>query len=298
MRYGASLRKQIKKIEVTQHAKYTCGCKFLHSSAPLPSCERACGTPCRLRPARRRARRIPQRSCRAAARTLGPGGRTVKTGARHASWERGLQKSRLVTCAVVCAVCGKDAVKRSATGIWACKACRKVVAGGAYVMNTVCMYVCMMCAVHTCMYVQMYVDVLHVCACTHSATVRTHEWRCMRVWINAVIRNAHCTKGSPEVQMSSMCVKKKHREHAHAYAHTRRVSARATCCSMPVLDRWYGAGKTRKRDWRKNMLVLKSCLCRLWCCTGCALVYMLLVRTLDFSVVHAVVLRVPMCCLL
>ena len=137
VRYGASLRKQIKKIEVTQHAKYTCGCKFLHSSAPLPSCERACGTPCRLRPARRRARRIPQRSCRAAARTLGPGGRTVKTGARHASWERGLQKSRLVTCAVVCAVCGKDAVKRSATGIWACKACRKVVAGGAYVMNTV-----------------------------------------------------------------------------------------------------------------------------------------------------------------
>ena len=61
----------------------------------------------------------------------------MKTGARHASWERGLQKSRLVTCAVVCAVCGKDAVKRSATGIWKCSACRKVVAGGAYVMNTV-----------------------------------------------------------------------------------------------------------------------------------------------------------------
>ena len=27
VRYGASLRKQIKKIEVTQHAKYTCGCE-------------------------------------------------------------------------------------------------------------------------------------------------------------------------------------------------------------------------------------------------------------------------------
>jgi type 1 glutamine amidotransferase len=27
VRYGASLRKQIKKIEVTQHAKYTCSCK-------------------------------------------------------------------------------------------------------------------------------------------------------------------------------------------------------------------------------------------------------------------------------
>lgn len=31
VRYGASLRKQIKKIEITQHAKYTCGCKLLLS---------------------------------------------------------------------------------------------------------------------------------------------------------------------------------------------------------------------------------------------------------------------------
>merc|ERR1711943_106163 len=58
VRYGASLRKQIKKIEISQHAKYTCG------------------------------------------------------------------------------FCGKDSVKRDATGIWKCKGCRKVVAGGAYVMNT------------------------------------------------------------------------------------------------------------------------------------------------------------------
>ena len=27
VRYGASLRKQIKKIEITQHAKYTCSCE-------------------------------------------------------------------------------------------------------------------------------------------------------------------------------------------------------------------------------------------------------------------------------
>lgn len=33
VRYGASLRKQIKKIEITQHAKYTCGCKRLESQA-------------------------------------------------------------------------------------------------------------------------------------------------------------------------------------------------------------------------------------------------------------------------
>eukprot|EP00286_Rhodomonas_abbreviata_P001573 CAMPEP_0181288246 /NCGR_PEP_ID=MMETSP1101-20121128/230_1 /TAXON_ID=46948 /ORGANISM="Rhodomonas abbreviata, Strain Caron Lab Isolate" /LENGTH=92 /DNA_ID=CAMNT_0023392355 /DNA_START=30 /DNA_END=308 /DNA_ORIENTATION=- len=57
-RYGASLRKQIKKIEITQHAKYTCS------------------------------------------------------------------------------FCGKDSVKRQAVGIWKCNGCRKVMAGGAYTMNT------------------------------------------------------------------------------------------------------------------------------------------------------------------
>merc|ERR1712013_174252 len=57
-RYGASLRKMAKKIEVSQHAKYTC--KF----------------------------------------------------------------------------CGKDSVKRSAVGIWKCKACRKTVAGGAWAPST------------------------------------------------------------------------------------------------------------------------------------------------------------------
>jgi len=39
VRYGASLRKQIKKIEVTQHAKYTCGCKLsepLHANRSPP----------------------------------------------------------------------------------------------------------------------------------------------------------------------------------------------------------------------------------------------------------------------
>lgn len=57
-RYGASLRKVIKKIEITQHSKYTC---------PF---------------------------------------------------------------------CGKDSVKRDAVGIWKCRSCRKVMAGGAYSLNT------------------------------------------------------------------------------------------------------------------------------------------------------------------
>ncbi|KAG6532680.1 hypothetical protein ZIOFF_006530 [Zingiber officinale] len=57
-RYGASLRKQIKKMEVSQHAKY------------------------------------------------------------------------------FCEFCGKFAVKRKAVGIWGCKDCGKVKAGGAYTLNT------------------------------------------------------------------------------------------------------------------------------------------------------------------
>ncbi|EIW79309.1 60S ribosomal protein L43 [Coniophora puteana RWD-64-598 SS2] len=57
-RYGASLRKQVKKMEITQHARYTC------------------------------------------------------------------------------TFCGKDSVKREAVGIWKCKSCKKVIAGGAWTVST------------------------------------------------------------------------------------------------------------------------------------------------------------------
>merc|ERR1712224_1115471 len=57
-RYGASLRKMAKKIEISQHAKYTCS------------------------------------------------------------------------------FCGKDTLKRTAVGIWNCKGCRKITAGGAWAPNT------------------------------------------------------------------------------------------------------------------------------------------------------------------
>jgi len=36
----------------------------------------------------------------------------------------------------VCAFCGKSAVRRTAAGIWKCKGCRKVIAGGAYIVST------------------------------------------------------------------------------------------------------------------------------------------------------------------
>ena len=57
-RYGASLRKQVKKMEISQHSKYTC------------------------------------------------------------------------------VFCGKDSVKRTNVGIWKCAACKKVMAGGAYILAT------------------------------------------------------------------------------------------------------------------------------------------------------------------
>ncbi|KAJ1983667.1 60S ribosomal protein L43 [Dimargaris verticillata] len=58
VRYGSSLRKQIKKMEITQHSKYQCS------------------------------------------------------------------------------FCGKDAVKRTAVGIWECRRCKKTMAGGAWTLST------------------------------------------------------------------------------------------------------------------------------------------------------------------
>ncbi|KAK2753252.1 60S ribosomal protein L43 [Arachnomyces sp. PD_36] len=57
-RYGASLRKQVKKMEISQHSRYTC------------------------------------------------------------------------------TFCGKNTVKRKSVGIWECKGCKKVVAGGAWTVAT------------------------------------------------------------------------------------------------------------------------------------------------------------------
>ena len=35
-----------------------------------------------------------------------------------------------------CPFCGKDAMKRKAAGIWACRACKKITAGGCWQLNT------------------------------------------------------------------------------------------------------------------------------------------------------------------
>ena len=76
-RYGASLRKQVKKMEVSQHARYTCT---------------FCGKVC------------------------------LFFGARYTFQAEGLAS--------------KDSVKRTAVGIWHCRACKKTVAGGAWTVST------------------------------------------------------------------------------------------------------------------------------------------------------------------
>ncbi|EOD36046.1 hypothetical protein EMIHUDRAFT_362722 [Emiliania huxleyi CCMP1516] len=65
-------------------------------------------------------------------------GITGKYGVRYgASLRKTVKKMEISQHATyTCVFCGKDSIKRVATGIWHCKACKKTVAGGAYTLNT------------------------------------------------------------------------------------------------------------------------------------------------------------------
>ena len=65
-------------------------------------------------------------------------GITGKYGTRYGSTLRKLVKKIEISqhSTYHCAFCGKDNVKRTCVGIWECKTCRKVVAGGAYTLAT------------------------------------------------------------------------------------------------------------------------------------------------------------------
>eukprot|EP00568_Trieres_chinensis_P004022 CAMPEP_0183291122 /NCGR_PEP_ID=MMETSP0160_2-20130417/648_1 /TAXON_ID=2839 ORGANISM="Odontella Sinensis, Strain Grunow 1884" /NCGR_SAMPLE_ID=MMETSP0160_2 /ASSEMBLY_ACC=CAM_ASM_000250 /LENGTH=94 /DNA_ID=CAMNT_0025451879 /DNA_START=122 /DNA_END=406 /DNA_ORIENTATION=+ len=65
-------------------------------------------------------------------------GITGKYGTRYGSTLRKIIRKIEVSqhSSYRCAFCGKDSVKRQCTGIWNCKSCRKVVAGGAYMLST------------------------------------------------------------------------------------------------------------------------------------------------------------------
>jgi len=65
-------------------------------------------------------------------------GITGKYGTRYGSTLRKLVRKIEVSqhSTYRCVFCGKDSVKRTCVGIWECKSCRKVVAGGAYTLST------------------------------------------------------------------------------------------------------------------------------------------------------------------
>ncbi len=57
-----------------------------------------------------------------------------KYGTRYGSAQRKTIKKFEITqrATYTCPFCGKDAMRRSAVGIWTCRACKKTVAGGAW----------------------------------------------------------------------------------------------------------------------------------------------------------------------
>lgn len=65
-------------------------------------------------------------------------GITGKYGTRYGSTLRKLVKKIEISqhSTYRCVFCGKDSVKRSCVGIWNCRSCRKVMAGGAYTLST------------------------------------------------------------------------------------------------------------------------------------------------------------------
>ncbi|KLO12704.1 ribosomal protein L37ae [Schizopora paradoxa] len=65
-------------------------------------------------------------------------GVTGKYGTRYgASLRKEIKKMEIQQHArYSCTFCGKESVKRTAVGIWKCKACKKVIAGGAWTVAT------------------------------------------------------------------------------------------------------------------------------------------------------------------
>ncbi|KAL8376890.1 hypothetical protein RB595_007835 [Gaeumannomyces hyphopodioides] len=108
-RYGASLRKQVKRMEVSQHAKYT----WYVSPPNLDA---------------------PDAGWRLGREPGLPGSGSGAIGARL-SWKRGHRTDQCPS-RDNSTFCGKNTVKRTAVGIWHCGACKKTISGGAYVVAT------------------------------------------------------------------------------------------------------------------------------------------------------------------
>ncbi|UZJ53440.1 hypothetical protein CBS101457_002760 [Exobasidium rhododendri] len=65
-------------------------------------------------------------------------GITGKYGTRYgASLRKGIRKIEVSQHSrYTCSFCGRNSVKRTNVGIWECKACKKVIAGGAWTVST------------------------------------------------------------------------------------------------------------------------------------------------------------------
>ena len=65
-------------------------------------------------------------------------GITGKYGTRYGSTLRKLLRKIEVSqhATYRCAFCGEESIKRTSAGIWKCKSCHKVIAGGAYTLST------------------------------------------------------------------------------------------------------------------------------------------------------------------
>eukprot|EP00347_Sterkiella_histriomuscorum_P015437 403357033 len=61
-----------------------------------------------------------------------------KYGTRYGAAQRKTIKKFEITqrATYTCTFCGKDAVRRSAVGIWKCRGCKKTLAGGAWQVST------------------------------------------------------------------------------------------------------------------------------------------------------------------
>ncbi|KVH97157.1 Ribosomal protein L37ae, partial [Cynara cardunculus var. scolymus] len=133
-RYGASLRKQIKKMEVSQHSKYFC--EF---------CGKSWGEIIGLKGGQDKERQLLNRRLRKMGYLSDASNEVEKTA--RLSWRKSTRYGASLRKQIkkmevsqhskyFCEFCGKYAVKRKAVGIWGCKDCGKVKAGGAYTLNT------------------------------------------------------------------------------------------------------------------------------------------------------------------
>ncbi|CAO1947955.1 unnamed protein product, partial [Urochloa humidicola] len=103
------------------------------TSSPTRTCVAAAAS---CRPAPRRRRRL--QPVAAMTKRTKKAGIVGKYGTRYgASLRKQIKKMEVSQHSkYFCEFCGKFAVKRKAVGIWGCKDCGKVKAGGAYTMNT------------------------------------------------------------------------------------------------------------------------------------------------------------------